>query len=160
MARPKKPLSQQNSHLTKDEIADRELQEELIKVDSDKISCPSWVKGSIARKQFDFIAAELRRLGVITNLDINPLAQYCVAYANYVQATKELKSQSLLIKYTNKNGSTNLIENPLIKIQLKYSDEMKKWANVLGLTIDSRLKFAISKTQEVKDEIVDEFGDI
>ena len=37
---------------------------------------------------------------------------------------------------------------------------MRKFAGLVGLTIDSRLRFASIKAKELKDEIEDEFGDI
>lgn len=71
------------------------------------------------------ISWTIQNLSVISNLDLNNLGAYCNAYSSYIEATKELKGQLLTIEYTNKGGATNVIENPLIKIQLKYSDEMK-----------------------------------
>ena len=43
---------------------------------------------------------------------------------------------------------------------MKYSDEMRKYASLLGLSIDSRLKLASLKGKKKNDEINDEFGDI
>lgn len=37
---------------------------------------------------------------------------------------------------------------------------MRKFAGLVGLTIDSRLRFASIKVKELKNEIEDEFGDI
>ena len=43
---------------------------------------------------------------------------------------------------------------------MKYSDEMRKYSSLLGLSIDSRLKLATIKSKETKQDIVDDFGDI
>lgn len=43
---------------------------------------------------------------------------------------------------------------------MKYSDEMRKYASLLGLSIDSRLKIAALKGAKKKDEISNEFGEI
>ena len=45
-------------------------------------------------------------------------------------------------------------------VQKKYAEEMRKFASLCGMTIDSRLKAAAMKVEKVKDEIKDEFGDI
>lgn len=45
-------------------------------------------------------------------------------------------------------------------IQKKYAEEMRKFASLCGLTIDSRLKAATIKIDKVENEIEDEFGDI
>ncbi|WP_454053960.1 P27 family phage terminase small subunit [Clostridium sp. Marseille-Q7071] len=75
-------------------------------------------------------------MGVIQgNLDLNNLGAYCNAYSSYIEITNEIKrTATKFIEYTNKVGATNIIENPLIKIQMKYSDEMRKYSSLLGLT--------------------------
>ena len=113
-----------------------------------------------AKKEWKRLNKELEEISVICNLDYNNLGAYCNAYSFYVQATKELDKEPLITEFTNKAGATNFIENPLIRIQLKYSDEMKKFASLLGLTIDSRLKIATIKNQNNQNDLVDDFGDI
>ena len=95
-----------------------------------------------AKKEWKRLNKELEEISVICNLDYNNLGAYCNAYSFYVQATKELDKE------------------PLIRIQLKYSEEMKKIASLLGLTIDSRLKIATIKNQNNQNDLVDDFGDI
>ena len=58
------------------------------------------------------------------------------------------------------NGSYTYVENPLIKIQKNYAEEMRKFAGLVGLTIDSRLKIATTKAEKQDSKIIDEFGDI
>lgn len=161
MARPKKMLDTIDGHLTKEQIAERELQEQLIKTGSEQLEkTPSWLRDKIAKNEWKRLVEQFKEVGIISNLDLNNLGAYCNAYSTYIEATKEMNKQSLTIEYTNKGGATNVIENPLIKIQLKYSDEMRKYSSLLGLTIDSRLKIASIKHEKVKDKINDEFGDI
>ncbi|MBK1809147.1 phage terminase small subunit P27 family [Clostridium sp. YIM B02505] len=161
MARPKKPLSMQEGHLTVNQQTEKRLQEEIIECATDQLEkTPSWLRDNIAKKEWKRLVEQFKNIGVISNLDLNNLGAYCNAYSSYLEATKELKGQALTIEYTNKGGSTNLIENPLIKIQIKYSDEMKRYSSLLGLTIDSRLKMATIKLNETKKDITDEFGDI
>lgn len=161
MARPKKMLNTQEGHLTKEQQKEKELQEQIIQTGTEQLNNPpSWLRDSIAKKEWKRLVGQFKTLGVISNLDLNNLGAYCNAYSGYLEATKEQKGQSLTIKYTNKGGATNIIENPLIKIQIKYSDEMKKYSSLLGLTIDSRLKMATIKLTETKKEVTDDFGDI
>lgn len=160
MGRPKRPVETLKKHLTKEEIEERKVQEELARPNIDNIKCPSWLKDKAARKEYKKIALELQELGLLTNLDVNALASYCNAFSAYINTVAELEGQPLVVEQTNKAGFTNLVENPLIKIQMKYSDEMKKLAAVLGLTIDSRLKLIVPKAEKKKDEIKKEFGDI
>ena len=40
------------------------------------------------------------------------------------------------------------------------SENIRKYSALLGMTVDSRLKFGAIKTRTVDDDIVEEFGDI
>lgn len=161
IARPRKVLQMQEGHLTKEQQEDKKLQEDIIKAGMEQLAKPpKWLRDTIAKNEWKRLVEQFKALSVISNLDLNNLGAYCNAYSSYIEATKELKGQPLTIEYTNKGGATNIIENPLIKIQLKYSDEMKKYSSLLGLTIDSRLKMATIKLKETKKDIVEEFGDI
>lgn len=161
MGRPKKTLDMQEGHLTKQQQIEKKLQEESVKANTDQLkNCPKWLIDKVAKDEYIRLIREFEELSILSNLDINNLGAYCNAYSNYLKATKELKSQPLTIQYTNKGGQVNLQENPLIKIQIKYSDEMKRYASLLGLTIDSRLKIGALKSDKAKDEVKKEFGDI
>jgi len=161
MGRPKKMLSMQEGHLTKEQQTEKQIQEQIIQLGSEQLRYPpEWLRDDIAKKEWLRLVDQFNSLKIISNLDLNNLGAYCNAYSGYLEATKELKGKPLTIEYTNKAGATNIIENPLIKIQIKYSDEMKKYASLLGLTIDSRLKIASLKLTETKKDITENFGDI
>jgi P27 family predicted phage terminase small subunit len=150
----KQPISllkfKNRTHLTKAEIERREAEEAAVKPKSDNIKCPSWLKDKVAKKEFKRIATELQEIDLITNLDVDLLAMYCQAYAQYQKATEELKEQPLSITKYDKLNRPYQVENPLIKIQLKYSDEMKKIASQMGLSISSRLRLTVPKPQNDK----------
>ena len=38
----------------------------------------------------------------MTNIDVNALALYCDAYADYMACTKIIQEEGLLVEYTNK----------------------------------------------------------
>lgn len=161
MARPRKIKDLQTKHLTQEEQINKELEEEFAKTARDQLEkAPTWLRDNLAKKEWKRLVEQLKSLEVIGNLDVNNLGAYCNAYSSYVEATKNLKKESMLIKYTNKSGATNQIEHPYIRIQLKYSDEMRKYSALLGLSVDSRLKIASILNEKVKSDIDNEFGDI
>ncbi|WIV10535.1 phage terminase small subunit P27 family [Proteiniborus sp. MB09-C3] len=161
MGKPRKILSMQEGNLTKKQQAEKQLQEQIMQTGAEQLNNPPrWLRDSIAKKEWIRLVEQFKVLSVISNLDLNNLGAYCNAYSSYLEATKKLKGQALTIEYTNKAGATNTIENPLIKIQMKYSDEMRKYSSLLGLSIDSRLKLATIKLTETKKSITEEFGDI
>ncbi|MDT9337843.1 phage terminase small subunit P27 family [Clostridium perfringens] len=161
MGRPRKIPELQNKHLTQEEKINKELEEEFATVARDQLEKPpNWLIDNIARKEWTRLVEQLKALKVIGNLDLNNLGAYCNAYSSYVNVTKKMKKEEMLIKFTNKSGATNTVEHPLIKIQLKYSDEMRKYSSLLGLSIDSRLKMASILNKKLEDDIEDDFGDI
>ncbi len=161
IARPRKPLATQEGNLTRKQQEEKRLQEEIVQTGAEQLdNPPTWLRDSIAKKEWKRLVEQFKTIGIISNLDLNNLGAYCNAYSSYIEATKEMQGKSLTIEHTNKAGATNIIENPLIKIQIKYSDEMKKYSSLLGLTIDSRLKMATIKLKETTKDIVDDFGDI
>lgn len=160
MPRVRKPSALLEGHYTKEEQKQRQMEEELARGDYDNIKPPSWLTDKIAKKEFKRLAEELLKLNIMCNLDVNNLASYCESYSKYVQATKELKGQPLTIQKQMNNGSYTMIENPLIKIQKSYADEMRKFAVLCGLSLNSRLQFATVKIEQSQEIIQDEFGDI
>lgn len=161
MGRNRKSIDLQNGNLTCKQKIDREIEENSIVTGREQLEePPSWLRNKAAKDEWKRLVEQLKTLKIISNLDLNNLGAYCNAYSWYIEVTKQLKKEPLIINYTNKANATNLIENPLIKIQMKYSDEMRKYASLLGLSIDSRLKLASLKGKKKNDEINDEFGDI
>lgn len=161
MARPRKMLDLQEGDLTKARQTQMQTEESLIQTGTEQLKkTPSWLRDKIAKDEWKRLTEQFEKLSVISNLDLNNLGAYCNAYSFYLEATRELKGCPLTIEYTNKAGATNVIENPLIKIQLKYSDEMRRYSSLLGLTIDSRLKMSTLKLNETKKDVTDEYGDI
>lgn len=161
MGRPRKIKDLQTKHLTQEEQINKEFEEEFAKTERDQLEKPpTWLRDNLAKKEWKRLVEQLKSLEVIGNLDINNLGAYCNAYSSYVEATKNLKKESMLIHYTNKSGATNKIEHPYLRIQLKYSDEMRKYSALLGLSVDSRLKMASILNKKIDSDIEDEFGDI
>lgn len=136
-----------NGNYTKEQIEHTKAQEEKLKPKTDKLSCPSWVKDKIARKEYSRILKELKEMDLVSNLDINILANYCIAYSMHREVTEALTDEPLIVEKETKMGK-QMIENPLIKIQLKYSAEMDKLGTKLGLDILSRLKMVKPKVPE------------
>jgi len=70
---------------------------------------PKWLVGD-ARKEWDRVAPKLFKEGLLTELDRVPLALYCQAYADFLEAHGLIK---LPITKT-KNG--NIVQNPLVGV--------------------------------------------
>ena len=105
------------------------------------------------------IVIELKKIDFIGNIDLNNLACYCQAFSNYLKATKQLNKEELTVEKQTRDGVV-IAENPLINIQRKYAEEMRKFGSLCGLSVDARLKIASLKVKEKENDISDEFGDI
>ncbi|MDB8575593.1 phage terminase small subunit P27 family [Turicibacter sanguinis] len=160
VGRPRKPLSQSTRKISKKERKEREMAESMVKGKSDNIKAPTWLKDKVAKKEFKRLADELAEIDLICNLDVNHLAGYCEAYGKYVKATLELDGKSLTIPKLLPNGSYSEVPHPLLKIQKMYAEECRKFASLIGLTMDSRLKISPKKLEQINDEVEEDFGGI
>ncbi|GAB2561020.1 phage terminase small subunit P27 family [Gracilibacillus alcaliphilus] len=142
--RNKQPLSViqgkgRSNHLTKDEIKKRQEHEERIRGHTDKVDPPSYLLKS-QKDEFEKLAVELMRLNIFSNLDVDSLARYVDSkdqYIKLVRVLRKTKPADDFDLYSKMQRSKNLLFN-----------ECRSAANDLGLTITSRLKLVIPKTDE------------
>lgn len=160
MSRNRKPIAMQKGNLTVLQQVNRQSEEQSITVGREHLdTAPSWLIDEVAENEFYRIVKELNEINVIGNLDLNNLGCYCNAYSMYLKTTKELAKQKMILKRETAYGTIS-VENPLINIQKKYAEEMRKFASTCGLTIDSRLKVATTKTTKANMELEQKFGNI
>lgn len=161
MSRSRKPMEQQVGNLTKEDKERKKLEEQVVKTGAEDIGkTPSWLIDATAKREYKRILKDLKRIEIVGNLDLSNLAGYCNAYALYRKATAQLSGEDLIVEKVSAQGVAYDAENPLIMVQKKYAEEMRKFASLCGMTIDSRLKAATMKVDKIEDEIEDEFGDI
>jgi P27 family predicted phage terminase small subunit len=101
------------------------------------------------------IASELHRLGLLTLIDIGPLAAYCVAYGRWKTAEEALakiasndpQTSGLLLKRDNV-----VMQNPLVSVARKAAGDMLRAASEFGLTPAARSRIAagVGETQPGK----------
>lgn len=160
MGRPRKPLAEQRGNLTVLTMQTRAAEEESVSTGKNQLKRPpDWLIDDVAKKEWRRIVKELEKIGLIGNLDRNNLGGYCNAFANYVKATNILKEQTYYIDRETRNGVI-VVKNPMVDIQRTYADEMRRFASLCGLTIDSRLKAAAVKTDKTREDITRKFGNI
>jgi P27 family predicted phage terminase small subunit len=154
MGRTRKQLSEQRGHLTKAQQTKRYTEQELVRTDNSYFLVPpKWLTDETAVCEYKRLVSAMSKMDMLGDLDANNLAGYCNAFANYLKATRQLDDLIL-------SGEKGDYENPLIGIQIKYAKEMRDFARLCGLSIDSRLKFAAVRLDEISDTIDSEFGGI
>ncbi len=160
MARPKKPIDMQKAHLSLVEKQNKRMEEESVTTGKNHLKKPpDWLINDTAKKEWRRIVKELDKIDIVGNLDRANLGGYCNAYANYIKATEILKDQDYYIERETRTGII-VVKNPMVDIQTTYAAEMRKFASLCGLTIDSRLKAAVTKTEKAEDMIKQKFGNI
>lgn len=152
MAGAKKPiqlnLALGGKHWTKEEIAERLRSE--VQPQTDGIAAPSYLTAK-QKKQFDIIAEQLQRIGIMGETDCDTLARYITAQSLYEQAVKDLRS---IQKDRPKDATAEDLAtwaamlNLLDKRQDRYFKQAQTAAAALGLTISSRCKLALPSSDE------------
>lgn len=160
MPKNRKVIEMQRAHLTKAEKEQRSQQEQAVTVGAESLArAPSWLVDSVAKQEWRRITKELAKIEIVGNLDYANLAGYCNAYANYRRVSDELRDEPYCIERTTRTG-TIMVKNPLVDIQTTYAAEMRKFAGLCGLTIDSRLKAAVKKVDKQDEDMSRKFGAI
>ena len=156
MGRTRKQMSEQKGHLTKQQQNRRLTEQELVRTDNKYFKTPpKWLTDETAINEYKRLVNAMKDMEMLGDLDANNLACYCNAYSNYLRATNQVQAEGLIV-----HGEKGDYENPLVCVQIKYAKEMRDFARLCGLSIDSRLKFAALKLDQIDDNINDEFGDI
>lgn len=99
-----------------------------------------------AREEWLRIAAQLCRLGLLTAVDIHPLAAYCQSYARWRTAEEVLaemkrddpKGRGLMLRA----GNGSAMHNPLVQVATRASMDMLRFAVEFGLTPSARARIA------------------
>ena len=126
-------LMKGKKHLTKAEIAARQEAEAALLIGSDKVACPAWLD-AVARREWRRIVPELKRLELISNVDVTSLAIYCDAVSKYVLEVED---------------------------RLKWAPVIRSYITEFGLSPSSRLKLRPPQQKEKpKTAFEKEFGEV
>ncbi|WP_426453833.1 phage terminase small subunit P27 family [Paenibacillus sp. S-38] len=148
-------------HLTKEEIELRQEREKKLQPSTNRTNPPAWLCDT-AKKEFRRIAKELKEIDLLTNVDVNALALYCDAYADYIEITRIIKNDGFMVEHTNKSGVTNEVAHPLLAKKKQMHEQMRSLAVEFGLTPASRAKIAMPPRgqPDEEDEFTRTFGDV
>lgn len=91
------------------------------------------------RIKWNELAKELHELGVLTSLDQDALAFYCVLFVRWKKAEQVVHEKGEIIKTTN----GNIIQNPYLSIANRALEQMNKLGAEFGMTPSSRSRVKI-----------------
>jgi P27 family predicted phage terminase small subunit len=119
------------------------------------LECPPEL-GPQARLEWERIAGELIKLGILSSFDRGPLAAYCCAYALWVEAMEMVQKHGAMIK--SPNGYP--VQSPYLSHANRQFEIMMKIATEFGFTPASRARiFTYSQKNSMLLEAVDETDD-
>lgn len=125
-----------SKHLTKAEIAERHARE--VKPNTDNIIAPDFLTKK-QKDDFYRLSAQLEKLKIMGETDVDALGRYIVANDFYINAVKKMRSKEVRDdpdKFT-----------AWAKIQERYFKQCRSCANDLGLSISSRCKLVVPETK-------------
>lgn len=139
-----------SNHLTKQEMKERQEHENKIKGFTDNIVIPTYLTKK-QKEEFEHIANELVRIGIFSNLDVDSLARYIDSKTQYLQLIRDIKKVKPTVTFETADGKKKTVANEdypvLMRVKNKLFNECRTAASDLGLTITSRLKLVIPKTE-------------
>ena len=155
-----KPIDLNKSKMSKEDKENRKQAEIKLYGDSNKLKAPSWLNND-AKKEFKRIVNEMKAIetfnNLLSNLDLSMLAIYCNAYANYIELSKLIENEGMVIMYTNKAGETNPTISAYVQAQQKYIDVIFKCSSKLGLSLSDRLKLIVPSTEDLQENKFSKF---
>lgn len=147
----RKPAALQKGDLTVRVQKQKELEEQSIFIENDQLQIPpTWLINSEATNEWIRLVKEFDKKSMINNLDYNNLGAYCNAFAKYTEIVEKLGMDIMI----------GINVNPLVQMELKYAEEMRKFASLLGLTSESRLKLGSIVAGVTSNEVENRFGEI
>ena len=166
--RKKQPLAViqgkgKSNHLTKEEIDKRQKHEEKMRGPTDNVVAPSYLTAA-QKREFDQVAAELLRLEIFSNLDVDALARYLDSKYQYLQLVRDMKKIKPTVTVETEDGKKVTLANDdypkLLRAKNTLFTECRQAASDLGLTISSRLKLVIPQPEnnQPKSEAEKRFG--
>ena len=174
LGRPRKPVAINKKHFTKKEREERMEQE--LKVPFTDVKAPAYLDAK-QKKEFNEYAVLLVKLDLLTELDVDILAQFVIAKTLYLKYTKQLSkiidSERTIHKWAVIDEITSNCESAedlkellekilrrqrgedltvIMSLQDKAFKQCIACAKELGLTVTSRLRLAIPPPPDDDDE--------
>ena len=121
----------------------RALNEQEPKPDLLIPECPDHLTGA-AREEWNRVTQELYKLGILSEIDRAALAAYCMAWLDFVYASKKVDEEGEVI--TSIKGGKYL--NPWVGIKTSAMDRLVRIAAEFGMTPASRTKIKVEGPNE------------
>ena len=104
-----------------------------------QLKAPDWLSEGATQK-WDELALRLHNLGLLTEVDLDTFALYCVTWANWREAEEEIRSEGP----TTTAQSGYQAVSPHITRAKTHLSELIKLSGLLGLSPSARTRIEVS----------------
>jgi P27 family predicted phage terminase small subunit len=111
-------------------------------------ACPAWLSKN-AKTEWKRICPELRRLGLLTSVDVASLAAYCSALSDLRWSEETLLAEGMV--FTTEKGF--MIAHPAIGVRNAARTAIKNFAGMFGLSPSDRSKIRGPDLDESEDKL-------
>lgn len=91
------------------------------------------------KEKWKLIVRELHPLGLVTTIDKDALAMYCVIFVRWKKAERMVREKGEIIK----TAAGNIIQNPYLSIANRALDQLNKLGAEFGMTPSSRSRVKV-----------------
>jgi len=113
--------------------------------------CPEWLLDD-AKDEWDRVAPELHRLGLLTQLDRVALAAYCQSYAKWKQADEWIKENGTVYPIRGPDGEVRYLQQvPQVSIANQCLKQIRAFCAEFGLTPAARARMELPNEREEDD---------
>jgi P27 family predicted phage terminase small subunit len=88
------------------------------------------------KEKWKAVVRELHPLGLVTTIDKDALAMYCVIFVRWIKAEKLVREKGEIIK----TAAGNIIQNPYLSIANRALEQLNKLGAEFGMTPSSRTR--------------------
>lgn len=114
---------------------------------------PEWLSPA-ARKEWDRVAPELERMGLLTRVDVAALAGYCTAYAHWQEAEAFIQEHGLTLSIRDDKGVLKAVQPvPEVNISIKMLDKVRQFAGEFGFTPSARSRIEVPEPAVTKEDL-------
>jgi P27 family predicted phage terminase small subunit len=114
---------------------------------------PVWLP-DVGKIEYRRLGKQLKTLGLLTNLDLNTLANYCLAFSHVVACQNELATSGTTITMETQNGSYPMTA-PQFNQLMKALQQMERWGTQMGLSPSSRAGLKVEGRKTPADQLTE-----
>ncbi len=114
-------------------------------------SCPSWLAPA-ARDEWQRLAPELIKLGILTEADQAMFAAYCTACAVWRRAQEVISKQGPVYV----TGKGKLLPRPEVALAHSAAEQMRVLGAEFGLTPASRARLQLPPPRSPEDDVIEQ----